>query len=79
MLPMLPHDKANHAIYGAAAAAVGCLHSVEAGAILCLVLGVGKEIWDRASRKGTPDIMDSVATLAGGAIVCLSVLWHGII
>ena len=74
MLPMIPHDKANHVVYGAAAAAVGCLHSVEAGAILCAVLGVGKEIYDRLSRKGVPDIMDAVATLAGGAIVCIP-LW----
>lgn len=79
MLPMLPHDKANHVVYGAAAAAVGCLHSVEAGAIMCLVLGVGKEIYDRVSRKGVPDAMDAVATIAGGAIVCLPVLWYGII
>lgn len=68
-LPVIPADKANHAVYGALAASLGGMHSVAIGAGLCAVLAIGKEVYDRVSRKGTPDIMDAVWTLAGGALV----------
>lgn len=76
-LPMIPADKANHALYGAVAASLGGMHSVAAGAALCALLGAGKEAYDRVSRKGTPDINDALATLAGGAVVLLPlVAWR---
>jgi hypothetical protein len=68
-LPWIQADKANHIAYGAAIACVGAFHSVIAGAALCAALGIGKEVYDRVSRKGTPDVLDAVATLAGGALV----------
>lgn len=68
-LPVIPADKANHAVYGALAASLGSMHSVAIGAGLCALLAIGKEVYDRVSRKGTPDIMDAVWTLAGGALV----------
>ena len=68
-LPMLSHDKANHLAYGAAAACVGGLHSLAAGAVLCAVVAIGKEVLDRVRKTGTPDIKDVAATLAGGALV----------
>ena len=64
-LYMLPHDKANHFAYGAALAAVGAMHSVLAGAALCAAFAIGKEVYDRVSRRGTPDVLDAVATMAG--------------
>lgn len=70
MLPIIPHDKANHATYGAAIACTGLLaHSVTAAAILVAAFAIGKEVYDRASKKGTPDLMDALATIAGGAFV----------
>lgn len=70
-LPVIALDKANHAVYGAVAASAGGLHSVAAGASLCAVLAISKEVYDRASGKGTPDIKDALSTLAGGALVLL--------
>jgi hypothetical protein len=70
-LPTLPADKANHVAYGAALACIGGFHSVLAGAALCAAFGIGKEIYDRATKRGTPDALDAAATLAGGALVLL--------
>lgn len=68
---LIPQDKANHIAYGAALACVGSLHSVIAGAVLCAVFAIGKEVYDRVSKRGVPDALDAVATLAGGALVLL--------
>ena len=70
-LPTLPADKANHVAYGAALAALGGLHSVLAGAVLCVLFAVGKEVADKVRKTGTPEVRDVVATLAGGALVLL--------
>ena len=64
-LPVIPHDKANHFAYGAVLAGIGALHSVLAGAALCAVFAIGKELYDRVSKRGTPDLNDALATLAG--------------
>ncbi|MFN4115635.1 MAG: hypothetical protein ACK4F7_03935 [Inhella sp.] len=68
-LPTLPADKANHMVYGAVLASLGGMHSVLAGAALCAVFAIGKEAMDRVRKTGTPDLLDAVATLAGGALV----------
>lgn len=68
-LPVIPADKANHAVYGAALAALGAFHSVAVGAVLCSAFAVGKEIYDQARKTGNPEVLDAVATLAGGALV----------
>lgn len=68
-LPQLPADKANHLMYGAALACAGAFHSVAAGAVLCAAPAVAKEVYDRISRKGTPDVLDVLATMAGGVLV----------
>ena len=70
MLPLIPQDKANHAIYGAALACAGLIaHSPLAGLIVCAAFAVGKEVYDQVSKKGTPDLMDAVATVVGGLLV----------
>jgi hypothetical protein len=70
-LPTLPSDKANHAVYGAALAALGGLHSLALGALLCVAFAIGKEVYDQARKTGSPEVLDAVATLAGGALVLL--------
>lgn len=75
MLPLLPHDKANHAVYGAAIFAAGHLAAGPvAGAALCVLLAVGKELRDRLSRRGTPDALDALATVAGGALAAVPLI-----
>jgi len=70
-LPQLPADKANHFVYGALLAALGSLHSIAIGVLLCVVFAIGKELSDRASRRGNPELLDALATLAGGLVVLL--------
>jgi hypothetical protein len=70
-LPTLSSDKAHHIIYGAALACLGGLHSVALGALLCAAFAIGKEVYDQARKTGTPEVLDAVATLAGGALVLL--------
>lgn len=71
MLPIIPQDKANHALYGAVIAAVGCLFSPLVGAVLCTTFAVGKEVYDRASGEGNPELWDALATMCGGVIVII--------
>jgi hypothetical protein len=68
-LPVIRQDLANHAVYGAAIACLGGFHSVLAGAMLCALFGIGKEVYDRVSKRGTPDVLDAAATLTGGFFV----------
>lgn len=67
--PMLPHDQANHAVYGAVLAALGALHSVAAGAALCAGVCIGWEAWQWLRKSGTPSARDVLAGLGGGALV----------
>lgn len=82
MLPIIPQDKANHIVYGSVIftaayvifgfAGLPAL-PIAAGAVV--VLAVAKEIYDRAHRAThTPDPMDALATIAGGALAALPLL-----
>jgi hypothetical protein len=86
MLPVLPHDKAMHVVYGAAAASAvlsllvlrlpGWAAIAGAGAAL-IAVAIGKELVDRRSENHTADWKDAAATIFGGALVmvpaCLGV------
>ena len=69
MLPLIPLDKANHACYGGMLACLGSMHSIAVGAALCVFFAIAKEVRDRVSGKGTPDVLDAVATMLGGVVV----------
>lgn len=69
-LPILPQDKANHAVYGGVLTCLGAvLVGPVTGAALCLLFAIGKEFYDRLSGKGTPELLDALYTVAGGALV----------
>lgn len=77
-LPSFPADKANHHLYGTWYALFGagvCLLAgwpIWAGALIgCTIPAVGKEVIDKVSGKGTPEVMDAVYTIAGGVPVAL--------
>ena len=81
MLPLIPPDKALHFIYGAAAACAGCviahlagLPPLYAAPLAAAAVGVGKEVYDRVTRKGTPDALDAVATALGAVPVVVGLL-----
>lgn len=77
MLPLIPQDKANHVVYGVAIALSLVLAQptlpVWAPMALSGVIGALKEVYDRVSKRGTPDILDAVATVIGGAAVSLAI------
>ena len=70
-------DKLLHLLVGALIVAllwpVGPLAPGVASGVFCFASAVGKEIYDSRHRDAhTPDLLDIVATLAGGGI---SALW----
>ena len=76
-LPTIPHDKCLHAIYGGLAASLGGLHSAAVGAALCVLIAIAKEVYDKRSGKGNPELADAAATVIGGAVVLLPlVAWR---
>lgn len=38
---------------------------------LVLLVGALKEIYDKVSKTGTPEVLDMVATICGGLVACL--------
>ncbi len=63
-------DKLKHAIAGVALSIVAGLTLYPiAGLATAAVIGALKEIvWDWLLKKGTPELLDFVATVAGGVI-----------
>jgi hypothetical protein len=68
-LSNLPYDKALHMIGGVILFAVGhYFFGWQVGLALAATIGALKEIYDKVSGTGTPDVMDFVATVAGGTL-----------
>lgn len=71
-LPMIPQDKANHFIYGFV---IFILSNLILNAYFALAIvfcfAAGKEVYDKVSGKGTPEILDFVATLIPAIILTL--------
>jgi hypothetical protein len=61
-----PIDKITHFLAGSTIAAALLPWGVIPALLAVIVAAVGKELWD-AQGHGTPDIMDAVATIIGGA------------
>ena len=73
-LPLIPQDKANHFVYGAAIALLPALTTDPLTAlIVCDIFAAVKEFRDLVTKKGTPDLFDFLWTLAGGAVVVLPI------
>lgn len=62
----LPIDKITHTLAGAAIAAALMPFGVIPAVLAVVIAGAGKEVWD-AQGHGTPDSVDALATVAGGA------------
>lgn len=91
-LPIIPQDKANHAVYGAVifCAVFGLAHQfvpiyqAHIAAAAVMLAAFGKEAADRlanwrAARAGLPmphgvEMMDAVATCAGGVLAALPMI-----
>ena len=70
---MIAKDKILHIVGGCVLGAIGAgltyLQPWAAGIALAAIIGIGKEANDIYSGAGAPEILDAVATIAGGAAV----------
>ncbi len=66
----MPKDKRLHLLAGLALSLLaGLLFCPIVGLATAVVVGALKEItWDWLLKKGTPELLDFVATVAGGAL-----------
>ena len=66
----MPLDKKLHIIVGFVIGFLGAyfLRSAPFGFGLAVLAGLGKEVYDKISGKGTPEAFDSLATVVGGFI-----------
>ena len=72
MLPQLPQDKSNHFIYGLLIFIGASIFLNDWGSLLIVaVFGLSKEIYDKVSKKGNPEILDFVATITPGIILTI--------
>lgn len=67
-LPVLPQDKANHAVYGAVIAAIVSLVGLPLALLVVAGFAIGKEVYDWRQNKPY-EVMDAVATVCGGLLV----------
>jgi hypothetical protein len=74
-LPVLPQDKANHFVYGFL---IFCMFNFFLNSyyslLIVFAIAVIKEIIDKISGKGTPEVLDVVATIAPALILILNQL-----
>ena len=63
---MMQLDKITHVLAGAAIAAALLPFGVIPALLAVVIAAVGKELWD-AHGHGTPDRIDALVTVAGGA------------
>lgn len=64
----LPKDKLQHLAAGAIIALSSIWIGVTYSLILVATAAIGKEVYDKFDH-GKPELMDSVATIAGGVLV----------
>lgn len=66
----MPEDKQKHILAGMALAIIaGLLFCPRIGLATAAVIGALKEIiWDLLLKRGTPELLDFVATVAGGVM-----------
>ena len=66
-------DKKQHLLAGLALSLLaGLLFCPIGGLMAAVIVGLGKEVvWDGFLRRGTPEVMDFVATALGGLVAYL--------
>jgi len=67
-LPVLPQDKANHAVYGAVIAAIVSIVGLPLALLVVAGFALGKEVYDWRQNK-QPEMLDALATVCGGLLV----------
>ena len=65
-------DKKKHFVAGfIIAAVVSLFFGYIAGAAAAIVAGIGKEVYDKVTGKGTPEVLDFLATATGASTAIL--------
>ena len=72
MLNQIPTDKQLHFFSGGMLAGLLMPLSVQLAVFGVIFAALGKELYDLLSKRGTPEIMDAVATILGGSVI---VIW----
>ena len=72
MLSEIPTDKALHFFSGGMLAGLLMPFGFEVAWAVVFTAGVGKEVYDKVSGKGTPEFKDAFATIVGGSIVVIA-------
>lgn len=65
-------DKQLHAAAGFVIGFLFSLVSPLLGVVMAIIAGIGKEIYDKVSKKGTPEFLDFVFTVLGGLLGVLN-------
>lgn len=71
---MIQHDKLMHYTVGSMIALAATVVVGVWALVPVLMAAVGKEVYDKVSGKGTPELMDIVWTMWGGGVVVLAYL-----
>ena len=69
---MIPLDKQLHIFSGGFLAALLLPFGFEVAWAGVVIAALGKEVYDRVSGRGTPELADSFATIVGGSVVVIS-------
>jgi len=69
---VIPTDKALHFFSGGMLAGMLMPFGFEVAWLVVAAVGVGKEVYDKVSGKGTPEWKDAFATIVGGSIVVIA-------
>ncbi len=73
-LPQLEKDKANHFVYGVIIYFVfGVCFGQYVGFVASVLIAAGKELYDKQTKEGCPELKDFLITSLGGAVaLCCS-------
>jgi hypothetical protein len=70
---LIPVDKANHFIAGTLIYCLASLFLTPSAALIpVVIIGIGKEVYDKQSKTGTPDLVDFIFTVLGALPVLLT-------
>lgn len=63
-LPSIPLDKANHMIYGFLIYVLAnCYLTALVSLTIVVIIAILKEIYDKVSKRGTPEVLDVLCTI----------------
>lgn len=69
----IPQDKKKHFVAGfAITAIVSLFFGYIIGVIVAVIAAAGKELYDKVTGMGTPEVLDFVATIVGAAAAVIA-------